>query len=230
MTEAPAFASPTGKGDPSTLQALTSCTLRSRGKGKGYPEGFGQAAPPTFINQRVTSISEEGRNPMELTVVQTAHLAQAPGQCPALRAQVDLMPLDPTTRDSLRAGTLLPDPAASPAPGPAASPRLPTSTDFFQRETNFALPWIRVPAAPMHKSLHKHIHTAYLPIPSPLPGRSSGPGRANSTAADPTRPKFQLHQELGLPSSTTPNDQHGEAGSPSTKPGRPKSVKGRMGF
>lgn len=155
---------------------------------------------------------------MELTVVQTAHLHRPPGQCPALRAQVDLMPLDPTTRDSLRAGTLLPDPAASPAPGPAASPRLPTARGLLpERDQLQGYPRIRVPAAPMHKSLHKHIHTAYLPIPSPLPGRSSGPGRANPTAADPTRPKLQLHQELGLLPSTTPNDQHGEAGSPSTQ-------------
>lgn len=63
--------------------------------------------------------------------------AQAPVQCPALRAQVDLMPLDPTTRDSLGSGTLLRDPAARPAPGPVASPRLPTAlTASSERPTS----------------------------------------------------------------------------------------------
>lgn len=126
MTEAAAFASPTGKGDPSTLQALTSCTLRSRGRGKVTLKDLASSSTH-FYQPEGNPHLRRGEESYGADCGSDSTPAQAPGQCPALRAQVDLMPLDPTTRDSLRAGTLLLDPAASPAPGPAASPRLPTA-------------------------------------------------------------------------------------------------------
>ena len=136
MTEAPAFASPTGKGDPSTLQALTSCTLRSRGRGKVTLKDLASSSTH-FYQPEGNPHFRRGEESYGADYGSESTAAQAPVQCPALRAQVDLRPLDPTTRDSLRTGTLLPDQAARPTRGPAASPLLPTArTASSERPTS----------------------------------------------------------------------------------------------
>lgn len=73
MTEAKlAFASPTGKGDLHSA-GTNFLYLRSRGKGKVTLKDLASSSTH-FYQPEGNPHLRRGRNPMELTVVQTAHL------------------------------------------------------------------------------------------------------------------------------------------------------------